>query len=241
MGGRSAGLDRDLEARVSGPNHREHEHLGALLTDYDARTDRQIPAWEGPEGIRPSRPFTLDEGASRTPTLAVPDDRTKDALCLDDWKAYAPAADPETGDEVPIRRKDARRLCGVEKVSRDGKVTIAAGGCPIAQWCLDSALEEEGSSSPHHRAGARGGATPRERFLIAVGDRVCPKGHKYVEHGGIKPSGAAYCKACNRTYDSNRLRYGPIECPMGCGASISRQNLARHQASSRCVPQTEAS
>ena len=138
------------------PNHREHEHLGALLTNYSERTEHQIPAWQGPEAIVPARPFAVEGAKDRTPKLAVPDARTKDARCLNDWKAYAPAGNDD-GDDPQIRKAQARRLCGVKEVSRDGKLTIAADGCPIAQWCLSSALAEEGSSSPHHRAGVAAG------------------------------------------------------------------------------------
>lgn len=99
-----------------------------------------------------STPFDTPQAPSAT-RRGAPIDWHLDALCVQ--------IDPELFFPEKGRATDARRARGI------------CAQCPVARICFDEAMYEE-SKPGVVRFGIRGGATARERKLIATGRRPAP-------------------------------------------------------------------
>lgn len=173
------------------------------------RTDLQVSPWEGPTGIGSADRRMVTEGG-KTFQLAVPAQWTKEAKCLDDWKAFAGEHDPSPA---------------VAKVLCDG--------CPVIEECLAAALEEEGDIAARFRAGVRGGLTPQERYdRVKPASKPCKRNHG-PEYRKTRSNGFTYCGECDRIAGARRVRVR-IECPAGCGKMILKQNRRTHMKSMAC-------
>lgn len=170
----------------------------------------------------------------RTAILATPPNWTQDALCLDDWKAFAPAG-PELGEprEHEPSKDVAEQLCA---------------GCPVIGDCLADAMAEEGDLPPAFRAGIRGGLTASARFALSL---KAPKRGRKVHRTAHAPAGATHpdatCPSGHRRaefgyYDGSRWRCDKCReiadaaiTTCSCGKVARRNTIATHRRRKGCA------
>lgn len=176
----------------------------------------------------------LRTAGGHTPLLARPPKWQADAQCLDDWKAFAPAA-PEEGEprEHEPSTEVAEQLCA---------------GCPVIGDCLADAMAEEGQLPPAHRAGIRGGLTASARYELAMQapqpvrkgyrtvhapagsdhpEATCPSGHLRSEFGYYRNK-RWRCDECRRIADA-------AETTCSCGKVARRNTINTHRRRKGCA------
>lgn len=187
------------------------DHLGALIravTVTTETTEQQVRAHERPTAIKLHQHRMSRHTDDHTPILGLPPEWTREAACLDDWKAW---------DEAETNPSLAHQLCAA---------------CPVRDLCLSAALAEEGMVSARERAGVRGGLTPWERYRLARGDVKCPKGlHEMTPENTMASSSGSRCRACGVVKAKGRWKV-VSSCKMsclGCGRELTLGNFPRHK------------
>ena len=147
-----------------------------------------------PYVVRPRNEQMPRADAGRTLTMAMPDPTTREAKCLNSGRANGNEiwkADKDPYDRDYRTQKNAALIA-----------EMLCAGCPIKDWCLSEAMEDEGEVNDRNRYGVRGGLTPTGRYELMLSQRACPKaGH--VGHMKMREEGPA-CLECKRISERER-------------------------------------